>query len=205
MFYLFWRLVFKIYFILTCRLKISGSENIPKKGPFILAGNHVSYLDPILLGGGCKRKDLYYMARHTLFKTKFWDWVMRHVHAFPVKRDVADMNAFKTALRHLNSGHGLTLFPEGTRSLDGSLQKPEPGIGFLVSKSRAVVVPAYVGGTNIVLPKGQKKIKHCKITVIFGKPIVFDNVNLASKDNYMKIAQDVMDGIASLSKLHENN
>ena len=78
MHYIIWRLVFKFFFKITCKLKVEGVSNIPKKGSFIIASNHASFLDPILLGVGCQRSDLYFMARHTLFETPFMQWALRN-------------------------------------------------------------------------------------------------------------------------------
>lgn len=199
MHYIIWRLIFKCFFSITCRLKVEGISNIPKKGSFIIASNHVSYLDPIMLGVGCSRKDLFFMARHTLFETPFMKWALKRVHVFPVKRGSVDLKAFKESIKLLNDGSGLVLFPEGTRSLDGSLGEPEAGVGFLVVKSGAPVVPAYISGTNIVLPRGQKYIRPSKITVTFGKPVIYNKEkSVIEKEIYFNIAKKTMEDIAIL-------
>ena len=116
-----WSLFF-IIFKFYLGFKVVGRENVPKKGPFIFVSNHVSYLDPILLGTSVYRS-LNYMARANLFKRRRFGGMMRSVHAFPVKRDNGDLKAIKDSLRILKEGKPLVIFPEGTRSKDKELKR----------------------------------------------------------------------------------
>jgi 1-acyl-sn-glycerol-3-phosphate acyltransferase len=183
-----------ILFKLLFRIKVRGKEYIPKKGAFILASNHVSYLDPLALGVACPRK-LNYMARHDLFSSAFASWWFTCVGAFPVKRNSADIAAFRTAIRRLKDGAGLLLFPEGTRQERSvSLGNPEPGIGFLASKLNVPVIPAFVKGTDEVLPKGAKFIVPKKIFVSFGKQI-----SIERGLPYQNVAKLIMENIRQLA------
>jgi len=175
------------------RLKVYGQENIPKTGGFILASNHVSYIDPLAVGSACSRP-VNFMARHDLFCVPVLGWWMSHVHAFPVKRNSADISALKEAIRRLRDGKGLVLFPEGSRGFEGRLYEPQAGIGFIAEKSNVPVVPAFISGSERALPKGAKFIRPHKITVRFGKQIT-----LGRRLPYQEIAELIMANIKDLS------
>ncbi len=188
------RAICAIIFKLLFRIKVYGREHIPKNGAFILASNHVSYLDPPALGVACPRK-LNYMTRHDLFSFPLASWWLYSVGCIPVKRNSADISAFKAALRCLKNGCGLLLFPEGTRQESNvSLGNPEPGIGFLASKSNVAVIPAFVRGTDAALPKGAKFIVPKKVYVYFGKQI-----SIERGLPYQNIANLIMENIRQLA------
>jgi 1-acyl-sn-glycerol-3-phosphate acyltransferase len=181
--------LFKIFF----RLEVRGEKYIPKKGGFIVASNHISYLDPIAIGVACRRK-LNYMARHDLFSHPAFGWLLYRVNVFPVKRDTADVSALKEAMKRIKNGKGLVLFPEGSRRLEGDVEEPQPGIGFLASKLNVPVVPAFIKGTGTALPKGARFIKPTKISVHFGRQILIER-----RMPYQDIAQLIMANIRHLS------
>ena len=152
-------------------MEAHGVENIPRKGSFILACNHISFLDPPVVGINCPRK-LNFMAKEELFSAPFSSWWMRSVGCVPVKRDSNDLTALREAIRRLHAGGGLFLFPEGTRYESGAeLAQPQAGIGFLAAKLNVPVVPAFVKGTDKAMPKGAKFFKPAKVTVYFGRQI----------------------------------
>ncbi len=179
---------------IVLRMKVCGQENIPKKGGFILASNHASYLDPLAVGVACPR-NLNYMARHDLFRNPFFGWILSQVGAFPVKRNSADISALKEAMGRVKAGKGLLLFPEGSRSVDGNLSEAQAGIGFLAAKLEVPVIPTVVKGTGKALSKGDKFIRPTKISVCFGKEILIER-SMPYKD----IAQEIMNGIGRLNK-----
>ncbi len=181
-------LILKIFF----RIEASGTENIPESGGFILASNHVSHLDPIALGVSCPR-DLSYMARDDLFFNPIFSWLLTSCNAFPVKRNSADFSALKEAIVRVKSGGGLVIFPEGTRKPNGISLQPQAGIGFLASKLNVPVLPVFVKGTEIALPKGAHKIKPTKVFVYFGKKIEIERGR-----PYQDIARTIMASINTL-------
>lgn len=182
--------VFKTFF----KMKVKGAENIPKRGGFILASNHLSFLDPLAVGAACPRP-LNFMARDTLFRHPVFGRMIRAVDAFPVKRDSADLAALKEAMRRVRKGRGLALFPEGTRQTGKTvLDKPQAGIGFLAAKLNVPVIPAYVRGTDQALPKQAKFIRKAQICVSFGKQI-----SIEGRMPYEDIAMRIMDDIRHLA------
>lgn len=177
------------------RMETHGRENIPKSGGFIVASNHVSYLDPIAVGSSCPRK-LNYMARHDLFINPLVSRLLFSVGAFPVRRNSADLSALKEAIRRVRAGRGLLLFPEGRRKdiNSASFDKPQPGIGFLISKLGVPVIPAVVTGSEKAFPRGAKFIHPAKVHVYFGKQI-----NIERGLPYQDIAEEVMRNIRHFS------
>jgi len=188
-------LLFKIFF----HLKIFGRENFPGSGPFIVAPNHASFLDPIIVGIGAPRK-LDYLARDTLFRFKAFAKILYLVNVSPIKRDTGDINAFKTALNRLSQGKGILIFPEGTRSKDGSLQEPKSGIGFLQCASGASIVPCYIEGSMEAWPRHSKFPRYRPVAVYFGKPLRFEKSSGSKKEHYKYIARGVMRAIKELKE-----
>jgi len=181
--------IFKILF----RIKATGIENIPRRGGFILASNHISYLDPVAVGVVCPRK-LNYMAKEELFRNPLFGRYLSCIKTFPVKRNSADLSAIKEAIRRVRRGEGLVLFPEGSRRFDSTSKEPYAGIGFLAAKLDVPVIPAFVKGTDKALPAGAKFIKLTEVSVCYGKQI-----SIERRMPYQDIASHIMDSIRHLS------
>lgn len=182
-----------IFFKLSCSITAVGNAHLPKKGGFILASNHTSYLDPMVLAVACFRR-LNFMARHDLFHNPLFAWFIRQLGAFPVKRQTADFSAFKEAIRRLRKGEPLVIFPEGTRQSAGLLGDPEAGVGLLAAKLNVPIVPVYIHGTESVLPKHARALNLSKISVYFGKQIFVER-----RTPYQETARMVMESIRRLS------
>ncbi|MFC0523135.1 lysophospholipid acyltransferase family protein [Pontibacillus salicampi] len=159
--YHFARSVCAAIFYPKYKIKVEGKENIPANGPLIVCSNHISNMDPVVVGITMKR-DVYFMAKEELFKNKFLGGLLRRVHAFPVKRGMKDRQALRRALDVLNDNETLGLFPEGTRSKDGKLGKGLAGAGFFALRSEASVVPCAIIGTY----KSKEPLR-----VVYGAPI----------------------------------
>lgn len=200
LYFISWSL-FLVFFKLFLNFRVVGREHIPAKDAFILASNHQSYFDPILLGTACRRS-LNYMARDTLFKRPCFGWVMRQLHSFPVKRNKGDIRAIKDAIALLKSNKPLVIFPEGTRSKDNNLKRAKPGIGFIVAKTMVPVIPAYVEGSFDALPRGLNTIERHPVTVYIGKPVRFDESYFTAKDKdaYQRISEEIMRRIGELKE-----
>ncbi len=163
----------KLFLIIVGKMKVIGRENVPLTGGVMIAGNHVSYLDPPLVGSGCPRM-IYFMAEIGLFKNWLFGRMMYSWGAFPVNRGGVDRQAMKKAEELLREGKAVSMFIEGTRSRSGMLQEPQDGVAMLAVRARVPIVPVACIGTDIVMPVNSKKIKFHQITVVYGKPIYFD-------------------------------
>ena len=191
--------VTRILLRLLFRIHVEGVGNIPRVGPFLIAPNHNSFLDPVVTGAFIPR-DVCYMARDTLFDIPFLGWLVRVCHSFPVRRDRPYPQTMKRALKVLKEGKGLVLFPEGTRSITGKLQRGGPGVGMLASHTGAPVVPTAIAGTEKALPINAHWIRLEKVRVHFGRPIYPSQVEVG-KDRrrlYQELTDEVMERIKDL-------
>jgi 1-acyl-sn-glycerol-3-phosphate acyltransferase len=192
------RLLLFFLFKIIFRLEIKGRKNLPRAGGFILASNHLSYLDPAVVGAACPRT-LNFMARHDLFAVPIFGAFIRSVGAIPIRRNSADIASIKEALRHLRQARGIALFPEGSRSTGEGLSRDvQPGIGLMAVRSQVPVVPTFVNGTQRALGRHARFIRPTKIRVYFGKPIYPNHAD--RKNSYEYFASRVMQEINRLSQ-----
>ena len=155
-------------FRLWLRWEVFGRENIPAEGPVVIASNHLSLLDPPVLGAAATRK-VHFMAKSELFKPSWFGALIRKLGAFPVRRGAKDREAIKTGLTILKENKVLVVFPEGTRSKTGELGRAGGGAFMMSVKQKAQIVPAYIYGTDLKRHPGWPKGR-----VIFGKPMQYD-------------------------------
>ena len=171
-FYGFCKIVLWIFFRVRYGLQVRGQDQVPARGAFILASNHISYLDPPLLGAACGRR-LSFMARTSLFGHVFLGAFLRAVHVIPLRRGEGDLSAIREAVRRLQRGEAVAIFPEGGRQLSGALGSAKRGVGLLAATARVPIVPAVVSGTDEALPPGAKGLRRAKIRVAFGLAIPY--------------------------------
>jgi len=179
--------------------EVVGSENLITEGPALIAANHLSYLDPPLIGSVLGR-DIFYLARKTLFDAPLLGWLLPRLNVIPVDRDGADMTAIKVVIRMVKQGNATIIFPEGTRSMDGNIQPARAGLGLIIAKTMAPVVPIRIIGSYEAWPKGAKLPRSSKVRIVIGKPIRFSNNDIQGdpREAYQRISQQVMDTIAAL-------
>lgn len=189
------RAVLYVFFKVFNRLEVIGSENIPRNGGAIVAANHVSYLDPPVLGVALKRRPTY-IAKEGLFRIPFIGTVVRGC-CFPMKRDKPQPSVIKEAVSRLKKGGVLVLFPEGSRSTDGDFLDAKRGVAMIAAMSVVPVVPALIEGTDRALPVGTKLIKPAKIKVVFGNPLTIGEKE-TDKVSQEKISKEIMERIRNL-------
>ncbi len=198
--------LFGICLSLCNRMKVYGVQNIPKTGGIIIASNHASYIDPPAVGASSRRVRMtHFMARDTLFRKRLMGAFLRKVGVIPLDREKGDLKAMKTAIHLLQDGASVALFPEGTRSPDGRLQPPKPGIGFLVAKGNAPVVPVYVHGSYEAWSKHSGGLKRKPVCVIYGQLITQEEIRSlgAGREAYGRIGELIMQRIAELKDKFE--
>ncbi len=182
------------------RIKVSGEENIPPSGAYIVASNHRSYLDPPVLNAVFP-EPLFFLAKEELFRPPL-GWLIRHMRAVPVRRGSGDVAVLELSLEVLHRGCPVCVFPEGTRAQPGKFLRPKVGVGLLAVKSGVPVLPVYIGGTDELLPKGAVLPKFGgSVEVFIGKPRRF----MDYEDNlkgYRKVALEIMQEIVALSPPH---
>lgn len=163
MFYRFARMVLWVLFRILFRVSSTGTENLPKDTGYIVASNHRTQCDPVFIGI-CIKPTLTFMAKAELFKIPVAGWVIRWLGAFPVERGKGDTGAIDFAKQTVRAGKVLAMFPEGTRSKDGRLQRLKSGCTVIASATGAEVVP-------VAICFGEKLRLRCRVQVNFGKPI----------------------------------
>ncbi|WP_077326711.1 lysophospholipid acyltransferase family protein [Virgibacillus siamensis] len=181
-------LLFPIY-----RFKVIGKENVPKHGPVIICSNHISNLDPPVVGITSPR-DIYFMAKGELFEKKILGKLLIKIHAFPVKRGMGDRNALRKGLGILKENETLGLFPEGTRSKTGTVGKGLAGAGFFALRSKAKIVPCAIIG-----PYKPGK----RLTVIYGKPMDIETYR-ENKSSAKDTTEAIMGEIKKLIDNHNS-
>jgi len=197
----FFRTLYKTYF----RARMYNAERVPSSGPVIIASNHVSFLDPPLVGS-CLHRGISYLARDTLFRYPGIGWLLRKWESVPVDREGGGAAGLRAILDRLLAGGGIILFPEGTRTRDGKLQPARSGIGLVVIKSTAPVVPVRVFGTYEAFGRHVRFPRPLQVTVKFGAPLDFvalrgeaKNCSKARlKEIYQQVADEIMATIAKL-------
>jgi 1-acyl-sn-glycerol-3-phosphate acyltransferase len=172
------------------RARVFGSENVPADGPLIVACNHVSYLDPPLMGCLCPRR-ISYMAKKELFEVPLLGAVIRALGAYSVDRQGSATAAIRRSLQVLEGGGAVGIFPEGTRNRTGDVS-PQTGVALLASLARVPVVPACIRGTDRALRLG-------RVDVAFGAPLALPGGRKATRDDLAKFTTEIMNAIEVLS------
>ncbi|HEU5124965.1 MAG TPA: lysophospholipid acyltransferase family protein [Verrucomicrobiae bacterium] len=208
-YYVGWRL-FRILYATYFRWRVYNAGRVPLSGPVILASNHASFIDPPLVGSGLRR-DINYLARESLFRFPGIGWLLRQWNSVPVDRDGGGAKGLKAILDRLLAGGAIILFPEGTRTADGKLQPARSGIGLIVIKSDAVIIPVRVFGTFEAYGRHMKVPKPRAVAVKYGQPMRFEKLRAEAKtcskarlkEIYQEVADELMAAIGKLQP-HED-
>jgi len=177
-----------LYFPYTAR----NTRHIPRQGAFILASNHISNLDPVVLGI-CSVRRLNFMAKIELFKGAL-GFFLTNLGAYPVKRGESDFGAMRESLKRLKAGRVILIFVEGTRRIGNEPSQAQAGVGFLAIKSGVPIVPVYVQGTDKVMAPGTKFFKRGPVSAIFGEPFFVKDA-----PTYEEASQRILDKIYALA------
>lgn len=170
------------------RFEVIGHENIPKEGGVLICSNHISNLDPPVVGVTAAPRQVHFMAKAELFNVPILGPLVRSFGTFPVKRGLSDREALRVSLKILKDGKILGLFPEGTRSVNGELGKGMSGAGFFALRSDAAVVPCAIIGPY----KSFRRLK-----VVYGKPIHMDELR-ENKASTADVTEVIMSEIGNL-------
>jgi len=189
---------------LFCRFRVVGRDNIPRKGSFIVASNHKSYLDPPAVGVAIPQV-VHFMASDYLFNGLF-GYIMRKVATYPVRRGERDVGVIKESLKLLKKGDVIGVFPEGRRIEGPGFGEPALGVGMLAAHSGVPVLPVFVKGSDEALPKHAKFINFRPVEARIGKPLRFEGFGNASskKEAYQLFSNKVMESIAQLKGRDES-
>ena len=176
--------------------RVIGAENMIEEGPCIIAANHCSYLDPPLVGVACRRA-IHYLARKSLLNIPVLGSILPQLNVIPVDQKNADRSALMGAIRVVREGGGVLIFPEGTRSPDGELQPAQPGIGMIVVKTDAPVVPVRIFGSYQAFSRERRIPRRAFVTVVVGRPLRFSLEDGPTRETYQKTSDRIMDAVAA--------
>jgi len=188
-------------FLAVYRTRFIGEENVPRDTGAILAGNHVSYLDPALLWCGAPRH-VHFMARSALFEQGLLGWGLPRLWSFPVKRGEPDRAAIGTATDLLKAGELVGIFPEGTRvrhgGADAELGEGQGGVAFIAMRAGVPVVPVGIAGTDLAMPPGAKLPRFPRVTFRYFDPVHPDDFTEGGrKERVAAMTDEIMRRIAA--------
>lgn len=156
-------------------LKTCGLENVPRTGGALLLANHQSYLDPVVVGVQLRRP-ITFMADSNLFKNRFFGWLIRNLHAFPVRQGKGDVGAIKQSIQLLHDGHMLNIYPEGSRSSDGEIAEIQSGIALIVRRANVPIIPVLIDGAYKAWPRQRKIFRAFPVRIWYGKPLEIEGL-----------------------------
>lgn len=193
----------KLFGWIVCSYRVQHRERLDDlPDGLLVASNHVSFLDPPLIGSAF-RDPMHYFARRSLFDHPVANFLFTRVNAIPVNQEKPELSALKQIIALLRDGRKVVIFPEGERTHDGRLKSEgQPGVGMIVSKAGVPVLPVRLFGAEKALPRGAKRVKRHPVTLVVGEPVGFDDLladkSLATKERYQAIADRIMRAIAAL-------
>jgi len=199
---LFWlycigKLIVGAFFWLFTRLQVKGKENVPAKGALLVVSNHLNFNDPPLLGAILGRQ-VVFMAKEELFRSRFLGYFLRGLGSFPVHRGRLDRNAIRQSEQALAEGRVLVMFPEATRSKNACLQRALPGSALIASRQAVPVLPVGIAGTEKI-KRTSWMFRRPRITINIGPPFSLPSSGgKISKDELAEHTELIMRRIAEL-------
>jgi len=180
------------------RLETHGVAHIPREGGVLLISNHVSFLDPVIIGSAANR-EIHFMARSTAFDIPGLGKLISVYNAYPVNRGAPDLGALRRTISLLQDGNVVLMFPEGTRSVDGTLGKARDGACFIAHRAGVPTIPVFHSGAERVLPRNSKRLRRSKLKVIFGEPLELTAEEFETRrEMYQHMGNQMMEAIADL-------
>lgn len=185
--------------LLAFRTRVLDIDRVPHSGGVILAGNHVSYADPVMLWCKTPRR-MFFMAKSELWNHRLLAFALDRVLAFPVRRGEADRAAISKATELLKAGEVVGMFPEGTRTRDtgGELGSAHSGVAFVALRAGVPIVPVGIAGTDRIRPEGWRMLRFPRVTIAYGEPVrPEDFSSLDKRERLDAMTALVMERIAS--------
>ena len=194
------RLIVRPLLNILGHLESHGTENIPKQGGVVLVSNHLSYVDPFIISAATNRV-LHFIGAEETFRVPILGRLVTQLNGFPVKRGTPDRSALKEALSRLKTGKALLIFPEGTRSPDGTLGEIKNGVSFIIHYSDVPTIPVFLNGAERFLPRGSKFIRPTQLSVTFGGPLDFTTLKgiHTKQEMYRRMNEQIRQAILALT------
>ncbi|HUS44461.1 MAG TPA: lysophospholipid acyltransferase family protein [Phycisphaerae bacterium] len=185
--------VARVVCILAFGLRVEHRDRFPKKGGVLVVANHQSFLDPILVAVGLPRP-FHPMARDSLFRLAPFRWLIRSLGAFPVRRGTADLNAVRGTLRRLRKGAVVLMFPEATRTRDGSIGPLQGGPATIAARAGVPILPMVIEGAFQAWPRTRLLPQPHPIRVAYGKAVRVENITVTDpKETMAAVRRQMVD------------
>ncbi len=187
------RLLLRVLF----RVRWAGRASVPATGPLLIIANHQSYLDPPLISTGITHRNIDFIARAGLFRNRFFGWLIGTLNSIPITEQGGDTAAMKDALRRLADGKAVLLFPEGSRSHDGTMASFKRGVAVLVKRAKCPVLPAAIEGAYDAWPRERAApcLAGCRVAVRYGRPIPHDELMTDGPDAALRRLEREIDAM----------
>ncbi len=190
-----------LYLRLYHGYRVHNRRNVPTDRGVLIASNHASYLDPVIIGSALYRR-IWYLARTTLFeRNALFGWLLRTLNSIPISRERLEVKTMRAVQELCRNGRAVVIFPEGTRSPDGQLQRGLAGIGLMAEKIGVDIVPVYVDSFH-AFDRHSEWPRPVPVKIIFGTPLPlarWQHIGDA-RERYQAIADGIMDAIAALKQ-----
>lgn len=173
--WLFFQVILRVVFAVWLRYRARGLERLPASGGGLLLANHQSFLDPLLVGLPLHRT-ISYLARDSLFRVPVIGWILRKTYVVPIKREGGSTAVIRESLRRMEQGFFVGIFPEGTRSADGSVGTFKPGFAALVRRTNLPVFPVGIAGANRAMGRGSWFVWPRRVCVVYGEPFPAEEI-----------------------------
>lgn len=191
--WLTFQFILQIVFAVWLRYRARGLRNIPAEGGGLVLMNHQSFLDPLLVQLPLSRP-VGFLARENLFRVPFVGWVLRRHYCVGINRESAGTRSIRETVRRMRFGFLMGVFPEGTRTRDGSVGDFKPGFVALVRRNRLPIVPVGIAGAYEALPRGARFLRPRKVCVVYGDPIPYEELEpfcrRGREDELVALARD---------------
>lgn len=174
------RFLLRVFFIIWLRYRARGVETIPRDGGGLVLVNHQSFLDPLLVGLPLARP-VSYLARDNLFRIPFIGWMLRKTYVMPISREAGGSSSIKEAVARMKYGFMVGIFPEGTRSEDGSVGSFKPGFIAIIRRAKLPVYPVGIAGAHLAYPRHAWFIRPRQVCVVFGEPFTKEEIEALSR------------------------
>lgn len=197
LFFGFWWTVCWVLMKTLFRLKVRGGENVPATGPVLYVLNHQSHLDPVTAGMAFTRRHTNFIARSTLFNHKLFGAFLRGLNSVPIVQGSADMGAIRTAIEQMEMGRVLIMFPEGSRTRDGSIHAFKRGAWLILSRAKPTVLPGAVEGAFDAWPRSQNRPRLWgrRVMLRVGKPIAAETLLAMGPDKGLEYLRQTIEAM----------
>jgi 1-acyl-sn-glycerol-3-phosphate acyltransferase len=197
LYYYSWRYLLRVIVPILTRIEVRGLEHVPRSGPAILVGNHISMTDPPILIGFVPRH-ITFIIKSELYSHLFYRLLLPLGKPIAVRRGRPDRAALRKAEAVLKSGGLLSIYPEGTRNLSGAMQEAHSGIIFLAQRTGAPIVPVAISGTEGIFRPRFPWYRRARVRLAFGRPFTLAELQAGERVNREELAHTVMLRVAEL-------